>query len=189
MKNEVTSDMLLTWMNEVVNVRVFKDKAVQTEDLHDLLEAFRLGASTANQQPWEILVLKDSHKEKVVEATLDPFYQETEGVAQPWIKEAPTLLLVTLEERRTKARFGEFGVSINKEDTFTAIQNLRIMASLKGLSTAVIREFKIGKLIEILNLSKEFTPLAMIALGYADEEKEYPPRLSVEEFVHWGELY
>lgn len=188
MTNELSAEMLIDLMNEVVNVRSFKKEHIQKEDLRDLLEAFRHGASTANQQPWEILVLNDEQKEKIADSMLDPFYNETNGQAQPWIKDVPTLILITLEERRTKARFGDFGLHINGQDTFTAIQNLRIMASVKGLSTAVIREFKQKEISEILQLPRTFIPFAMVAIGYANEEKEYPPRLSVEEIVHWGEM-
>src|SRR5690625_7687697 len=107
MTNELSAEMLIDLMNEVVNVRSFKKEHIQKEDLRDLLEAFRHGASTANQQPWEILVLNDEQKEKIADSMLDPFYNETNGQAQPRIKDVRTFLLITLQETRTKSRVGK----------------------------------------------------------------------------------
>ena len=186
--NNIPPTKLLALMNEIVNVRKFKEEEVDSSDLNLLLEAFRNGASTANQQPWEVLVLTQEQKEKLVEATLDPFYKAGPSPGQPWIKDAPILLLITLEERRVKARVGDLGIQINQQDTFGAIQNFRLMSELIGLSTSVIREFDCKKLIELLEVPFNFAPLVLIALGYAAEKKEYPPRLSVNEFVHWGKM-
>lgn len=186
--NIITPTKFLELMNEIVNVRKFKDQEVASSDLTLLLEAFRHGASTANQQPWEILVLTKEQKEKLVEVTLDPFYKAGSSPGQPWIKDAPVVLLITLEERRVKARVGDIGIQVNEQDTFGAIQNLRLMAEFVGLSTATVREFDCEKTITILKLPFNFKPFAIIALGYSEEEKEYPPRLAISEFVHWGEM-
>lgn len=186
--NRMSPTDFLKLMNEIINVRKFKDQEVSHQDLNLLLEAFRNGASTANQQPWEVLVLTKGQKEKLVEFTLDPFYKAGPTPGQPWIKDAPVLLLITLEERRVKARVGDLGIQINQQDTFGAIQNLRLMAELLGLSTTVIREFDSGKTCRLLEIPFNFKPLAFVAIGYAAENKEYPPRLVIKEFVHWGKI-
>jgi len=174
--------------NEIINIRRFTNQEVENKDLDLVLSAFRNGPSTANQQPWEVLILSNEQKEKLVMATLDPFYKSGNLPGQPWIKEAPVVLLITLEDRRTKARIGDLGISVNQQDTFAAIQNLRLMAALIGLSSATVREFDSEKVVELLQIPHNFRPLAIVAIGFGAEGKEYPPRLAMNDFVHKGEM-
>ena len=186
--HKLSPSNLLDLTNEIINIRSFTNQEIDNTNLELVLAAFRNGPSTANQQPWEILILSNEQKEKLVMATLDPFYRIGILPGQPWIKDAPIVLLITLEDRRTKARIGDLGISINQQDTFAAIQNLRLMAALVGLSSAVVREFDSKRLIELLRIPRNFKPLAVVAIGYGAEGKEYPPRLALKDFVHRGEM-
>lgn len=174
-------------MNQIVNVRDYEKKDISNEIIADLLKAFSYGPSLANQQPWEIFIIKDENqKKKLVEATLDPFFLKNSYGGQPWIINAPIILVVFIEIRRALARIGDQGREIAMEDTFCAIQNFRIIAALNSLRTAAVREFDKKRVKESLNAMWYMEPVAILTVGNSLVQPEIPPRFNQKDFVHWG---
>lgn len=175
-------------MSNIVNIRGYTTEKIDEELMQTLYRAFGYGPSVANHQPWEIFQLDETQKKVIVEATLDPFLTENSFFGQPWIENVPEVLVVFMDQRRSEARIGERGQLFSKEDIFAAIQNMRIVASLSGLGTSVIREFDSNRLKKVLNIPRPYHPIAIVAIGYPDEEPELPPRFDVSDFVHKGEI-
>lgn len=173
---------LLSAMNTIVNVRAYLSTPIPEQVKDEVLYAFTLGPSLANTQPWE-LILVDVQKEReaMIAATLDPFLSPNSYGGQGWLKSAPLLVLVMLEKRRALVRLGDKGEIFAIQDTYCAIQNARLTAAVHGLSTSVVREFDANALQKNLNLPWYLEPIAILTVGYSDEEKEIPPRLSVSE--------
>jgi 5,6-dimethylbenzimidazole synthase len=175
------------YMDRIVNVRSYEDTPIDDEIREHFLTAFLLGPSLANLQPWEMLVMEsEGDRNRVVEATLDPFLTQGSFGAQKWLKEAPFLAVVCLEKRRALARLGEEGVLFAIEDTFMAIQNFRLSATLNGLSTSVVREFHKEKMQQNLSLPWYLEPISIITAGYSNAVLEIPPRFRIEDVVHPG---
>lgn len=176
---------LHTLMNDVINVRVFRPEPVPTEAVSEVLEAFRLGPSSANVQPWELVTVESADlRAAVAAATLDPFLTPgTEG-AQGWLLKAPFVVAVCLDAARARARIGGPGWAQSCQDTFAAIQNARLTAAALGLKSTVLREFNRVKLTEALRLPFTLEPLALLAAGYSDTPLEHPPRLALNRIVH-----
>lgn len=177
---------LLEVMKYVVNVRHFKKQPVEQYKLNTLFEAFSYGPSLANQQPWEILELSDGQVQKVVQATLDPFFTQGSENGQPWLKNAPYACVILNDVRRVEARLGRIGHHFSLEDTFSAIQNLRIYALLLGLGTSVVREFNPELLKRVLDIPHVYEPICILVVGYPQETPELPPRFKYQEIVHKG---
>lgn len=175
-------------MFNIVNIRNYKTEHISEEIMQMLYQGFSYGPSVANHQPWEILQLHESQKKEIVEATLDPFLTENSFFGQTWIENAPVVLIVFMDQRRSEARIGERGHIFSKQDIFSAIQNMRVVASLNGLGTSVIREFDSKRLKEMLQVPRTYHPIAIVTVGYPDEEPELPPRFDVSDFVHKGEI-
>ncbi|MFE1625149.1 nitroreductase family protein [Brevibacillus reuszeri] len=171
-------------MNTIINVRSYQETPVPELALEDVLYAFSLGPSLANTQPWELLMVKGlDEREKLTASTLDPFLSPGSLGAQAWIKSAPVIIVVLIEKRRALVRLGEKGEIFAIQDTFCAIQNARLTAALHGLSTSVIREFDSHILQKNLKLPWYIKPVAILTIGYSEEEKEIPPRLTVAEII------
>jgi len=178
-------ELLLEAMNTVINVRSYTNQPIPDDVMEKLFSAFSLGPSLANTQPWELIVVEDpENRKRVADATLDPFLTPDTYGAQTWVMDSPLLVVVTLEMRRAMARLGDNGILLAVEDTFCAIQNFRVVAALSDLSTSCVREFDESRLRSNLGLPWYVKPIAILVAGYSNEMKEFPPRLSVSDFVH-----
>lgn len=171
-------------MNMIINVRGYQSTPIPEALIEEVFYAFTLGPSLANTQPWELMLVKGiKEREKVIAATLDPFLSPHSYGGQAWLMSAPVIAVVMIEKRRAMVRLGERGEIFAIQDTFAAIQNARLTAAAHGLSTSVIREFDAHLLQMNLNLPWYVEPIAIFTVGYSDEEKEIPLRLSVTEIV------
>lgn len=183
-------EQLMGCMNNVINVRSYTNQSISEDLLQKLFHSFSLGPSLANTQPWELVVVgNEDNRQRVANATLDPFLTEGTYGAQGWIIDAPLVVVVTLEMRRTLARLGDGHELFAVQDTFCAIQNFRVTAAVHDLSTSCIREFDESRLQCNLGLPWYVKPIAILVAGYSTEMKEIPPRLSLSEFMHketWG---
>lgn len=175
-------------MNDVVNSRFFKPDPVPSGLLGQVLEAFRLGPSLANTQPWEIVVVGQNRRQAAASATLDLLMTPGSFGGQSWVAGVPVLLAVCVDRPRAEGRIGKRGYSLAAQDTFAAIQNARLMAAALGLKSAICKEVDPDRLREALGLPWNVDPLWLLALGYSDAALEYPPRLKREHFVHDGEM-
>mgnify|MGYP002476278835 CR=1 FL=1 len=72
-----------------------------------VLEAAKWMPSAANLQPWEVVVVRERDtKERVVQATLDPFMRDEPDMRPLWLKEAPVLLVFCVDIKRVRTRYG-----------------------------------------------------------------------------------
>lgn len=172
-------------MNDVLNMRLFRPDPLPAHIEVALLESFRLGPSSANVQPWELVTVESSAlRTAVAGATLDPFISPGSEGAQSWLVKAPFVAAVCLDRPRAQARVGAIGWEQSGQDAFAAIQNLRLTAVVLGLKTAVVREFSIPKLQAALRLPFTVEPLALVAAGFSDADLEHPPRLTLPQILH-----
>lgn len=178
------SEDLLKLMRGIVNVRNYKNESISEDILTKLYTAFAAGPTTMSSQAGELLLISDKEKRnKLVEATLNPYLTKDSYGAQSWLLNAPFVCVVLVEKRRAVARVGEQGLSIAKQEVNASIQNFRLLAQSLGLSTACVREFDQDQLKENLDLPWYVMPVAILIAGYSDVKAEEPPRLSVSEIV------
>lgn len=178
-------DKTLGVMEAIVNVRAFRPEPPSAAAQGKLLEALRLGPSTANTQPWELVAVQSpEQREKLIQATLTPQMRRVPGGGQPWLAGAPLLWLVAIDKKRAEARVGAQGFLHAAEDCFAAIQNLRVVAGSLGLATAVVREIDPQAINEAFGLPWWVEPLCAVAAGLSDAVPELPPRLAVDDFLH-----
>lgn len=176
---------LLSLMDDILNVRLFRPDPIPPEVEAMLLEALRLGPSSANIQPWELVTLEgEALRTAVAATTLDPFFSPGTGGAQGWILKAPFVMAICLDRPRAQARVGPMGWEQSCQDTFAALQNFRLLAAAMGIRTAVVREFDRAGLSAALRLPFTAEPLALVAAGYSDADLERPPRLPLPQILH-----
>jgi len=153
-----------------------KDKDVSKEQLMQLIDAAQSAPSAGNCQPWHFYVVKNKNLQAELKAG---------AYNQDFVLTAPACIVVCTDSKRSEDRYGERGKNLYAiQDTAAAIQNILLCAKSMGLGTCWVGAFDEAKIAEVLNLPKDFRPVAIIPVGYPSEDS-YPPqnRRPIEEIV------
>lgn len=137
-------------------------RPVSREQIIALLEAARWAPSCYGDEPWRFIVWDRNSDEAA--------WQKAFGCLgewnQNWVKNAPVLLLSTayslFRKNGTPNRWGQ-------HDTGAASENLCLQAVASGLMAHQMGGFDEEKTRRTFNIPQEFTPMAMIAVGYQGE--------------------
>jgi nitroreductase len=145
------------------SIRKYKIVMPDDEDIQTILEAGRWAPSGLNNQPWRFMVVKDADTKNRVSAFTK---------YGPIIRKAPMLIIVCMDT----------AASYNRDRDVMAIgaciQNMLLEAHSLGLGTCWLGEIlnKKEELAEFFDLSDDLEIMAVITLGYADEEAKQPGR-------------
>ena len=176
------------------SIRKFKTDPVPDEMISQILEAARLAPSATNRQPWRFQVIKDpALKEKI-------FNEATFSMRH--VLEAPVVIacgseLLTFVKGHKMAPPGSEYFGANSEDweeikqfipdahmsTAISITHLILTATALGLGTCWVQRIRYGQLAKILGWPRHIVPLALIPVGYPDEDPALRPRQSMENMV------
>ena len=151
------------------SIRKYTDQPVEPEKLDLLLQAAMAAPSAMNCKPWEFVVVTEP--EKLAQFRKRLIFGD---------RNAPAAIVVC----------GNPGLSTNPaarlfwvQDCSAATENILIAAVGLGLSTVWIGVHPVAKFVkivrEIVSLPKSVTPLCVIYVGYATEEK--PARTQYDE--------
>lgn len=143
------------------SIRKYKDQQVEQEKIEELLRAAMLAPSAMNLKPWYFTVI--TNREKLNEI---PTYHPYTNM----MKTAPCAIIVSGSR------------TITKKDAFiycdcsAAIMNILLSATALDLGSCWCAiapdENRMQSFREHFDLDDELLPVAIVALGYADEEKE-----------------
>ncbi len=152
------------------SIRKYTSQPVEEEKLLKCLEAARWAPSASNKQPWEFLVIKNETTRKKL-AEIHPYAK--------FVAESPVVFIpLTNPEIHSK---------YHMSDTGLAIMHFMIEASSLGLGTCwagVIGNSFESEMKKLLNIPNHLNILALVALGYPDQERE-SSRKPLEELVHF----
>lgn len=140
------------------------DKSVTRDKIIAMLEAARWAPSCYNDQPWRFIVWDRGTEE---ESWQKAFECLAEG-NQSWVGNAQVLIAAIAGSRFSRNdkpnRWGQY-------DTGAAALNLFLQATSLGLMAHEMGGFNVDRLRETFGIPDEYTPMAMIAVGYqADPE-------------------
>lgn len=167
-------------MRESHSVRNFKSEQIPEPTLTRILEAGNMAPSAGNLQPWYFYVVQDlTVKEKLANIAFD----------QEQISDAPTVVVVLADPARSNERYGERGAQLYcLQDTAAAAQNMLLAAEGLGIAACWVGAFDEKKVAEIVEAPPRLRAVAMICLGYSDEQpKQCKERLRLAEvakFIH-----
>jgi nitroreductase len=162
-------------------------KSVSHEQVITLLEAARWAPSCFGDQPWRFIVW-----DKNTDA--DAWQQAFECLApsnQTWVKAAPILMLSCADtlfgHNQSPNRWGQ-------HDTGAAAENLCLQAAHLGLMAHQMGGFNSDLAREKFAIPAQYTPMAMIAVGYAGDPNLLPEELKQRELAErkrkaLGELF
>lgn len=151
-------------------------KSVSHAQIIALLEAARWAPSSYNDQPWRFIVCDKTSNPKAWQAAFDCLMPSN----QTWVKHAPLLLLgcanTILDVNQQANRFAQY-------DTGAAAMNLCLQATHIGLMAHQMGGFNADAAREVFAIPAQFTPMAMICVGYAGDANILPDDLKTRELA------
>lgn len=166
-------------------------KPVSHEQVIALLEAARWAPSCFGDQPWRFLVCQKNSKQDADAEAWQNAFDCLASSNQTWVKASPILMITCAD-----TLFGH-NQSPNRwaqHDTGAAAENLCLQASHMGLSAHQMGGFNADLARDKFAIPAQYTPMAMIALGYAGNPNQLPDELKQRELAErkrkpLGELF
>ena len=151
------------------------EKFVSEEDIISLIEAARWAPSCYGDQPWRFIIFNKATNEVAWQQAVDCLAEGNRA----WAKEAPLLLLSVadsvLSQNGNPNRWGQY-------DTGAATENLCLQATALGLMVHQMGGFDADKTRELFSIPEQFTPMAMMTVGYQLAEDKIPEDMKEREY-------
>ncbi|MDO5516700.1 MAG: nitroreductase family protein [Clostridium sp.] len=166
------------------SIRKYKHKDVEEDKLKEILESGRISPSGSNTQPWNFIVIKSDNIRKKVACVCHD---------QKWMLQAPVFIVcvadivsriedeqITIDEASS-----ENEVKLIIRDTSLAIENMLLQATESGLGTCCVAWFTQKEIRPVLNIPEDKYVVAVITVGYKDEDPKMRPRKKIQEIIHY----
>lgn len=147
--------------------KAFSADPIKEEDIKTLFEAARWTQSSRNEQPWRfIYATQDDQKD------FDRLVSLLSESNQTWAKNAYLLILACAlpkHEYKDKPNW------THQYDTGAAMHAIFLQAVDMNLIAHQMEGFDKEKVHSVLGVPEEIVPMAMIAVGYPGDEKQFDP--------------
>lgn len=111
-----------------------------------------------NSQNHSIRLIKEGdYKDEIVRASL----------SQSWMKDAPMMILITIEFERITIKYGKRGERYAYMEAGSSYQNVFLQAISLGLSCGIVGAFNDNEIIKICSLPENYLPVIIMPIGYA----------------------
>lgn len=188
------------------SIRKFKDKSVPEEHIMELIEAARLAPSGCNAQPWRFKIVKDNEtKMKLVEAShnqtfigqapvvlvccadVSDYIDGSASGIQDLCKTGAVednivnIICRNVDEMK-KMSISEISPKI-AANVAIAIEHIALRALDFDLGTCWIRALEEDKIRDIFGWDENIYPVALLPVGYPDEDPAPRKRLKIEDII------
>jgi nitroreductase len=161
------------------SIRAFKPQDIPEETVEKLIDAARHAPSAGNIQPWEFIIARNPDIKKTL----------AQAAHQTFIEEAPIVIVVCADEKRSSSGYGNRGETLYCiQDTAAATQNILLTAYSLGLGTCWIGAFNENEAKKALKTPKGIRPVAMIPVGYPNKTPSQRGRRPLNRIVHHEEF-
>jgi nitroreductase len=151
------------------SVRKFKkDAPVEEEKVRKVLEACRAAPSAHNNQPWEMIIVKNKEILKAI---------AKETAYGQFLSSIPMAVAIVLDPKASR----EFYMA----DGGILTQNFALAAHALGLGTCWIGTMNRDKVKVLLGIPPEKYLLTVLPLGYPDGKFPAVPRKQLAEIVYY----
>jgi nitroreductase len=164
------------------SVRTFLDKEVEGVKLQKILEAGNASPSAGDIQGYEIVVVKDR---KLKEALSKAAH------GQSFIAQAPVVLVVVANQKRSAKRYGERGAKLYAvQDASIATSYMQLAVTALGLGSCWVGAFDDKEVAKVIgaNIDEGFMPEAILPIGYPSQTPRATPRRKLSDLVHQEKL-
>jgi len=138
--------------------RKYKETEIEEIKLNYILEAGRVAPSANNTQPWIFIVVKGKNRNKL----RDCYHRE-------WFNSAPVYVVICGNHQQSWKRSAD-GKDHCDIDASIATDHMTLAATQKGLATCWVCNFYKEMVVELLKLPDHIEPIAILSLGYPDDE-------------------
>ncbi len=161
--------------------RLYLDIPVEFEKIGNVLNAGRVAPSSGNLQDWRfVLVTEESLRKQLAEACQKQY----------WMEKAPVHIVVCSTPEKEKTMYGKRGEELYTiQNASNAGMSMLLAAHDQGLGACWVGAFEEGMVRRALQMPDSARPVAVITLGYSDEEPARTPKLAIDNvtFVErWG---
>ena len=158
------------------STRAFKNTPLSQDQIKSIIDSAIAAPSAGNLQSYQIfIVTNQSDKERLVES----------AHGQEYIAQASVVLVFCVDPKRSSTEYGERGENLFCiQDATISCAYSQIAAHDLGLSSVWIGSFDEDKVSQILSLSNDIRPVAILPIGVANETPEITPRRSFDEIIH-----
>ena len=169
--------------------RKYLDRDIDDETLKKVIDVVRYSPSSLDCQPWEIIIVKKQDiKNEIVELKnkFMPDYLKKAGFKNDFIAEAPALIVVCIDTKKSPSRWIEDGV--------IASMNILLAINDIGLAGVYVTAFSTEEkeisetLKNMLRLPENIMPISIIPIGYGDvnEKLEEKKLNDLNKIVHYN---
>lgn len=156
------------------SIRGYKSDPVPADLLEQVLQTGNLAPSAKNLQPFHfIVVTRQDQRDELAKAYPAPFFRQ-----------APVVIVICVEPAKGWVRERYDGKNYCEIDAAIAIDHMTLAAADLGLGTCWIGAFDPGQVREAMKLPDGIEPIAMLPLGYPDDEGRPKRRKQLSELVH-----
>jgi nitroreductase len=157
------------------SIRAFESRHVEASKLQCILDMTNLAPSAGNLQAYEIYQVEASHPRAALARAAD----------QSFIAQAPVILVFFANTGRSARKYGSRGLELYAiPDATIAATYAMLSAADQGLSTVWIGAFDPGKVTATIGAPPDWTPVAILPIGYAAESPAATTRRPLGELVH-----
>ncbi|SDW03835.1 FMN reductase (NADPH) [Tepidimicrobium xylanilyticum] len=184
------SNTTIELLKNHVSIRKFKDKDIDKNMIDTIIECAQMAPTSNNLQTYTIIEVRDKKKK-----------EDLSKIAgnQPWVAEAPVVLLFCADLHRSKKyiQVDDPGIFSNAElytvavmDTALATQKALIAAQSLGLGGVIVGGIRndMKAVHDMFKLPNLVAPLFLLCLGYPDQSPELKPRLP-KDIIHKIDYY
>ncbi len=165
------------------SIRKFKPDKVDHAILDEIVETASYAPSWKHTQITRYIAVEGALKDKIADTTTDAYPHNGEIM-----KNAPMLIAVTIIKNRSGfERDGSYSTiregGWQMYDAGVASEAFCLAAYEKGIGSVIMGIFDPEKAAKLLNLPEDRDVIALIPIGYPDEEPTAPRRKEVSELV------
>ena len=165
------------------SIRKFKEQPIDRELLSEIIETASYAPSWKHTQITRYIAVTGELKDKLAAECTSAYPKNGEIIIQ-----APMLILVTyIKGRSGFERDGSFSTakegSWQMFDAGVAAQTFCLAAYEQGIGSVIMGIFDEAKAASLLNIPEEREIVALIPIGYPDEEPVAPRRKPVEDLL------
>jgi len=156
--------------------RKYLDRDVPQEKVDRILDMGSRYPSAGHTEPQEFIVVRDQRvKEALARAAL----------GQMFVAQAPLVIVVVSDTRRSAQRYGERGVRFYSiiDGAFVAMLILLAVVD-EGLGACFVAAFHDQEIQQVLDLPPDIRPIGIIPIGHCSEEPRRLARRSKARIVH-----
>lgn len=158
------------------SIRKFKDGAVEKEKIEEVINAAQMAPSAGNLQARDFVIVTNKiTKRQLTKAAL----------GQSFIEQAPVVIVVVASIDRSSRIYRSRGELYAILDAAAGIENMLLAAHMIGLGACWVGAFDENTVGELLGIPDKALPVAIIPVGYPDEQPVMPPRIAMDRLVHY----